>query len=173
MADVIFSGTDSRSAVGMAEVSLTFSDCAVGQDVLIGNASLDELADGSAAVIDAMDAHRSMSEQALSSKRVQEGLKDILLGRVCTASLGGGTLILSTTFNASLGLPRATTLLSMMRTSSVWRRTPVLEKIERRCARAVLRRIFKNSEASSSDRPLALTACCVAAMICSFARQAA
>jgi len=32
------------------------------------------------AVIDAMDAHRSMSEQALGSKRVQEGLKDILLG---------------------------------------------------------------------------------------------
>jgi chromosome segregation protein len=27
MADVIFSGTDSRSALGMAEVSLTFSDC--------------------------------------------------------------------------------------------------------------------------------------------------
>jgi type I restriction enzyme, R subunit len=31
------------------------------------------------AVIDAMDAHRSMSEQVLGSKRVQEGLKDILL----------------------------------------------------------------------------------------------
>lgn len=32
------------------------------------------------AIIDAFDAHRSMSEQALNSKRVQEGLKDILLG---------------------------------------------------------------------------------------------
>src|ERR1044072_6260383 len=28
MADVIFSGTDSRAAVGMAEVSLMFTDCA-------------------------------------------------------------------------------------------------------------------------------------------------
>src|SRR5271156_7028232 len=27
MADVIFSGTDSKQAVGMAEVSLTFADC--------------------------------------------------------------------------------------------------------------------------------------------------
>src|SRR5471032_1313924 len=27
MADVIFSGTDSRAAVGMAEVSMTFSEC--------------------------------------------------------------------------------------------------------------------------------------------------
>src|SRR5580765_2771868 len=27
MADVIFSGTDSRQAVGMAEVSMTFADC--------------------------------------------------------------------------------------------------------------------------------------------------
>ena len=27
MADVIFSGTDSRKAVGFAEVSLTFTDC--------------------------------------------------------------------------------------------------------------------------------------------------
>src|SRR5881397_2701234 len=27
MADVIFSGTDSRPALGMAEVSLTFADC--------------------------------------------------------------------------------------------------------------------------------------------------
>src|ERR1044072_571877 len=27
MADIIFSGTDSRSALGMAEVSLTFVDC--------------------------------------------------------------------------------------------------------------------------------------------------
>src|SRR3954468_8800082 len=27
MADVIFSGTDSRAALGMAEVSLTFADC--------------------------------------------------------------------------------------------------------------------------------------------------
>src|SRR5436853_7582819 len=27
MADVIFSGTDSRQALGMAEVSLTFADC--------------------------------------------------------------------------------------------------------------------------------------------------
>ncbi|MCY1458023.1 hypothetical protein D9M71_753700 [compost metagenome] len=42
-----------------------------------------------------------------------------------------------------------------MRTSSVWRRTPVLEKIERRCARAVLRRMLRSSAASSSDRPLA------------------
>ena len=27
MADVIFSGTDSRQALGMAEVSLTFAEC--------------------------------------------------------------------------------------------------------------------------------------------------
>ena len=27
MADVIFSGTDSRAALGMAEVSMTFADC--------------------------------------------------------------------------------------------------------------------------------------------------
>lgn len=32
------------------------------------------------AVIDAMDAHQSMSQQALDSKRVQEGLRDVLLG---------------------------------------------------------------------------------------------
>ena len=32
------------------------------------------------AVIDAMDAHQFMSQQALASKRVQEGLKDVLLG---------------------------------------------------------------------------------------------
>ncbi|MDR9772423.1 type I restriction endonuclease [Rhizobium hidalgonense] len=32
------------------------------------------------AIIDAFDAHRSMSEQALNSKKVQEGLKDVLLG---------------------------------------------------------------------------------------------
>jgi type I restriction enzyme R subunit len=32
------------------------------------------------AVIDAMDAHQSMSQQALGSKRVQEGLRDVLLG---------------------------------------------------------------------------------------------
>ncbi|MNN92110.1 hypothetical protein D3C81_2103420 [compost metagenome] len=43
----------------------------------------------------------------------------------------------------------------MMRTSSVCRRTPVLEKIARRWARAVLRRMFSASAASSSDRPLA------------------
>ncbi|MNG28628.1 hypothetical protein D3C84_1139140 [compost metagenome] len=30
-----------------------------------------------------------------------------------------------------------------------------MEKIERKCARAVLRRMFNTSEASSSDRPLA------------------
>ena len=41
-----------------------------------------------------------------------------------------------------------------MRTSSVWRRTPVLEKMERKCARAVLRRMFRASAASSRDRPL-------------------
>jgi hypothetical protein len=34
-------------------------------------------------------------------------------------------------------------------------RTPVLEKIERRCARAVLRRMFSASAASSSESPLA------------------
>lgn len=32
------------------------------------------------AIIDAFDAHRTMSEQALNSKRVQDGLKDVLLG---------------------------------------------------------------------------------------------
>lgn len=32
------------------------------------------------AIIDAFDAHRSMSEQALNSKRVQDGLRDVLLG---------------------------------------------------------------------------------------------
>lgn len=32
------------------------------------------------AVIDAMDAHQAMSQQALGSKRVQEGLRDVLLG---------------------------------------------------------------------------------------------
>lgn len=32
------------------------------------------------AIIDAFDAHRSMSEQALNSRKVQEGLKDVLLG---------------------------------------------------------------------------------------------
>ncbi len=32
------------------------------------------------AIIDAFDAHRSMSEQALNSKRVQDGLKDVLMG---------------------------------------------------------------------------------------------
>jgi len=32
------------------------------------------------AVIDAMDAHQSMSQQALGSRRVQEGLRDVLLG---------------------------------------------------------------------------------------------
>ena len=32
------------------------------------------------AVIDAMDAHQTMSQQALGSKRVQEGLRDVLLG---------------------------------------------------------------------------------------------
>lgn len=32
------------------------------------------------AVIDAFDAHRSLSEQALNSKKVQEGLKEVLLG---------------------------------------------------------------------------------------------
>ena len=32
------------------------------------------------AVIDAMDAHQAMSQQALGSKRVQDGLRDVLLG---------------------------------------------------------------------------------------------
>ena len=32
------------------------------------------------AIMDAFDAHSSMSQQALASKRIQEGLKDILLG---------------------------------------------------------------------------------------------
>jgi type I restriction enzyme R subunit len=32
------------------------------------------------AVIDAMDAHQAMSQQALGSKKVQEGLRDVLLG---------------------------------------------------------------------------------------------
>ena len=32
------------------------------------------------AVINAMDAHQAMSQQALGSKRVQEGLRDVLLG---------------------------------------------------------------------------------------------
>lgn len=32
------------------------------------------------AVIDAMEAHQSMSQQALGSKRVQDGLRDVLLG---------------------------------------------------------------------------------------------
>lgn len=32
------------------------------------------------AVIDAMDAHQVMSQQALGSKKVQEGLKEVLLG---------------------------------------------------------------------------------------------
>ncbi|TIL67578.1 type I restriction endonuclease subunit R [Mesorhizobium sp.] len=32
------------------------------------------------AVIDAMDAHQAMSQQALGSKKVQDGLKDVLLG---------------------------------------------------------------------------------------------
>ena len=32
------------------------------------------------AVIDAMDAHQTMSQQALGSKRVQDGLRDVLLG---------------------------------------------------------------------------------------------
>ncbi|RWD02064.1 MAG: type I restriction endonuclease subunit R [Mesorhizobium sp.] len=32
------------------------------------------------AVIDAMDAHQTMSQQALGSKKVQDGLKDVLLG---------------------------------------------------------------------------------------------
>lgn len=32
------------------------------------------------AIIDAFDAHRTMSEQALNSKRVQDGLKEVLLG---------------------------------------------------------------------------------------------
>jgi type I restriction enzyme R subunit len=32
------------------------------------------------AVIDVMDAHQSMSQQVLSSKRVQDGIKDVLLG---------------------------------------------------------------------------------------------
>ncbi|MNE49670.1 hypothetical protein D3C80_1442060 [compost metagenome] len=43
----------------------------------------------------------------------------------------------------------------MIRTSSVWRLTPVFEKIERKCARAVLRRMLSRSEASSRDKPLA------------------
>ncbi len=52
------------------------------------------------AVIDAMDAHKAMSEQALGSKRVQEGLRDVLLGpgklyealreRMATGSPQGG-----------------------------------------------------------------------------------
>ena len=51
--------------------------------------------------------------------------------------------------------PSQATLLRKIRTSSVWRRTPVLEKMERRWARAVLRRMLSASAASSSDRPLA------------------
>lgn len=51
--------------------------------------------------------------------------------------------------------PSQATLLRKMRTNSVWRRTPVLEKMERRWARAVLRRMLSASAASSSDRPLA------------------
>ncbi len=32
------------------------------------------------AIMDAFEAHSAMSQQALASKRIQEGLKDILLG---------------------------------------------------------------------------------------------
>ena len=48
------------------------------------------------AVIDAMDAHQAMSQQALGSKRVQEGLRDVLLGpgqlyEALRARVPGGT----------------------------------------------------------------------------------
>src|SRR5690606_35660896 len=51
--------------------------------------------------------------------------------------------------------PSIAALFSMRRTNSVWRVMPLLEKIERRCARAVLREIASEDAASSSDRPAA------------------